>query len=278
MWNYSDKVLDLFYNPRNQGVIEDTQEPGFAVVRGEVGSIACGDALRLHLKIDVAQDRIVDARFQTFGCTSAIASSSALTEMVKGLTLDEALAITNQDIVAYLGGLPQQKMHCSVMGQEALEKAIYQYRGITPPHLGEHAEGEWVCTCFGVTREQIRRVIQQNRLTTAEAVTHYTKAGGGCGSCLRLVDEILAEATAPMTNVQKIQKIQSVLADLRPYLQADGGDVELFDVHGDRVSVVLKGACGSCASRVTTLKEVIEQRLRQEVWPALVVEAVSPVS
>lgn len=275
MWDYSEKVLELFYNPRNQGVIEDTQDPEFAVVRGEVGSIACGDALRLHLKIDKRNDRIVDAKFQTFGCTSAIASSSALTEMVKGLTLDEALAITNQDIANYLGGLPQQKMHCSVMGQEALEKAIYTYRGISLPEH-EEDEGTLVCTCFGVSEERIRKVIRENHLTRTEEVTSYIKAGGGCGSCLSAIDDILASMIAQrsMTNLQKINKIQSVLASLRPYLQEDGGDVELFDVEGDRVLVNLKGACGSCASSLVTLKEVIEERLRQEVLPSLVVEAV----
>jgi NifU-like protein len=275
MWNYSEKVLELFYHPRNQGVIADTAEPGYAVARGEVGSIACGDALRLHLKIEIAADKIVDAKFQTFGCTSAIASSSALTEMVKGLTLDEALAITNRDIANYLGGLPEQKMHCSVMGQEALEKAIYNYRGIALPEH-EEDEGSLVCTCFGVSGERIRKVIQENHLTTAEQVMSYVKAGGGCGSCLSVIDDILASCHFPagMTNLQKINKIQTTLESLRPYLQADGGDVELFDVENDRVLVILKGACGSCASSLNTLKGLIEERLRQEVLASLTVEAV----
>jgi NifU-like protein len=275
MWNYSAKVLELFYNPLNQGVIEEPVEPEYAVARGEVGSIACGDALRLHLKIHRAEDRIVDAKFQTFGCTSAIASSSALTEMVKGLTLDEALAITNRDIADYLGGLPQQKMHCSVMGQEALERAIYNYRGIALPHH-EEDESSLVCTCFGVSEARIRKVVKENHLTTAEQVMSYIKAGGGCGSCLGVIDDILASVNAPkpLTNVQKIAKIQASLESLRPYLQEDGGDVELVDVEGDRVLVQLKGACGSCASSLITLKEVIEERLRQEVLPSLIVEAV----
>ena len=275
MWNYSAKVLELFYNPINQGVIEEPVEPECAVARGEVGSIACGDALRLHLKIHRAEDRILDAKFQTFGCTSAIASSSALTEMVKGLTLDEALAITNRDIADYLGGLPQQKMHCSVMGQEALEKAIYNYRGIALPHH-EEDEGSLVCTCFGVSGERIRKVVQENQLTTAEQVMSYVKAGGGCGSCLSAIDDILDLVNTPktLTNLQKIERIQSILNDLRPYLQEDGGDVELVDVEGDRVLIKLKGACGSCSSSLITVKEVIEEQLRERVVPSLTVEAV----
>jgi NifU-like protein len=275
MWNYSAKVLELFYNPINQGVIEEPVEPECAVARGEVGSIACGDALRLHLKIHRAEDRILDAKFQTFGCTSAIASSSALTEMVKGLTLDEALAITNRDIAEYLGGLPQQKMHCSVMGQEALEKAIYNYRGMALLHH-EEDEGSLVCTCFGVSEERIRKVVRENQLTTAEQVMSYVKAGGGCGSCLSAIDDILAAVNAPkpITNLQKIERIQSILNDLRPYLQEDGGDVELVDVEGDRVLVQLKGACGSCSSSLITVKEVIEERLRRQVLSSLTVEAV----
>lgn len=274
MWNYSEKVLELFYHPLNQGEIKDEQESGIAVAKGEVGSIACGDALRLHLKIDIPQDRILDAKFQTFGCTSAIASSSALTEMVKGLTLDEALSITNQDIADYLGGLPQQKMHCSVMGQEALEKAIYNYRGITPEHHQED-EGVLLCTCFAVTTARIKRVIQENNLTTAAEVMSYVKAGGGCGSCLSEIDAILADVVAQkrMTNLQKINKIQQVLEGLRPYLQEDGGDVELFDVDGDRVLLSLKGNCGGCQSSLITL-EVLEAHLQKEILASLRVEAV----
>lgn len=294
MWDYTEKVLDLFYNPLNQGAIEDPNEPGIAVVFGEVGSIACGDALRLHLKIEEASETILDSRFQTFGCTSAIASSSALTEMVKGLTLDAALDITNKDIASFLGGLPEAKMHCSVMGQEALEAAIFKYRGIEVEHHDDD-DGNLVCQCFGVSENRIRRVVIENNLTTVEQVTHYVKAGGGCSSCLAEIEDIidavrsdtqattarvaaeisrLQAAAGGLTAVQKINRIQTVLNDVRPLLIADGGDVELFDVEGDRVKVILKGACGSCPSSAATLKEAIEVRLREQILPTLTVEAV----
>lgn len=295
MWDYTDKVLDLFYNPKNQGAIEDPNESGVAVVFGEVGSIACGDALRLHLKIEVDADKILDARFQTFGCTSAIASSSALTEIIKGITLDEALNISNRDIAEYLGGLPEEKMHCSVMGQEALEAAIYKYRGIEVEQH-EDDDGRLVCSCFGVSENRIRRVVIENNLTTVEQVTSYVKAGGGCSSCGAEIEDLIAAvqqekaatatrvaaeiATAQaqnrsLTSVQKINLIQAVLQDVRPILLADGGDVELYDVEGDVVKVTLKGACGSCESSTATLKNAIEVRLRERVLPNLVVEAVS---
>jgi NifU-like protein len=295
MWDYTEKVLDLFYNPKNQGAIEETDETGVAVVFGEVGSIACGDALRLHLKIQVNTDKILDSRFQTFGCTSAIASSSALTEIIKGLTLDEALNISNRDIADYLGGLPEEKMHCSVMGQEALEAAIFKYRGI---EIEDHEDddGKLICSCFGVSENRIRRVVIENNLTTVEQVTSYVKAGGGCSSCAAEIEDLItvvqqekdltairvaAEiATAqaqnrPLTTVQKINLIQAVLQDVRPVLLADGGDVELYDVDGDVVKVSLKGACGTCESSTATLKNAIEVRLRERVLPTLVVEAVS---
>ncbi|MBE9001143.1 MULTISPECIES: Fe-S cluster assembly protein NifU [unclassified Nostoc] len=299
MWDYTDKVLELFYDPKNQGEIEETGEVGVKVATGEIGSIACGDALRLHLKVEVESDKILDARFQTFGCTSAIASSSALTEMVKGLTLDEALKVSNKDIADYLGGLPEAKMHCSVMGQEALEAAIYNYRGIPLATHDDDDEGALVCSCFGISESKIRRVILENHLTDAEQVTNYVKAGGGCGSCLANIDDIIRsvqqEYASPalnnygvkvateivtskeraLTNVQKIALIQKVLdEEVRPVLIADGGDVELYDVEGDRVKVVLQGACGSCSSSTATLKIAIEARLQDRVSKSLVVEAV----
>jgi NifU-like protein len=310
MWDYSEKVLELFYNPINQGTIDDPAEPDVAVVFGEVGSIACGDALRLHLKIQQSTDSILDARFQTFGCTSAIASSSALTEIIKGHTLDEALHITNQDIADFLGGLPEAKMHCSVMGQEALEAAIYKYRGIEAEHHDDD-DGTLVCACYGITEKKIRRAIAENDLTTVEQVTNYVKAGGGCGSCLAGIEDLILDAQqsaetvkaaadlaieqeqstqdspihpsthppahspTPLTNLEKIMRIQQVIdEEVRPVLIADGGDVNLHDVQGDRVLVKLYGACGSCASSTETLKYAIEAKLQRLVLPTLIVEAI----
>src|SRR3990172_733887 len=142
MWEYTKRVKEFFLHPKNVGEIENPDAVG------EVGSMICGDALRLTLKIDKETGKIIDAKFQTFGCASAIASSSVLTELVKGKTVDEAMKVTNQDIAEYLGGLPKEKMHCSVMGREALEAAIADYRGIDLKQL-EKEEGLLVCQCFG---------------------------------------------------------------------------------------------------------------------------------
>ena len=182
MWEYTDKLKDHFFNPRNVGEIEDADGVG------EVGSLTCGDALKLTFKLD-ENGRIKDAKFKTFGCASAIATSSVLTEMIKGKTLDEAAKVTNRDIADYLGGLPEQKMHCSVMGREALEAAIENYR--TGGKKKHELEGAVVCTCFGVTDKEIERVIRENDLTTVDQVTNYCKAGGGCGGCHGEIEKII---------------------------------------------------------------------------------------
>lgn len=277
MWEYTDKVKDHFLNPKNVGSIEDADGVG------EVGSLACGDALKLYLKVD-EDERIVDAKFQTFGCASAIASSSALTEMVKGKTLDEALKLTNKDIASFLGGLPKEKIHCSVMGQEALEAAINNYRGIDVPC--PEPEGELVCECFGVTDAQIRDAIRENDLKTAEDVTYYTKAGGGCGKCIPDIERILAEvhgeeaaraesARPKLTNLQRMRLVQEVIEnEIRPQLQADDGDIELQDVDGTTVLVSLRGRCTNCPSSQVTLKQGVEATLREKVDPAIVVQEV----
>ncbi len=274
MWEYTDKVKDHFLNPRNVGVIADADGVG------EVGSLSCGDALTFYFKLD-DDGRIKDAKFQTFGCASAIASSSALTEMVTGLTLEEAKKITNEDIAEYLGGLPKEKMHCSVMGRDALEKAI-------TCHLGEpekEVEGEIVCECFGVTDLEIKRVVTENHLTTIEEVTDYVKAGGGCGNCHDSIQEIIdtilgterpVKKKAPaLTNLQKIKLIEeSIEREINPNLKKDAGRLELVDVDGNRVMVRFGGNCAACVKSPITLKHYVESRLRELVTPELEVEEV----
>jgi NifU-like protein len=272
MWDYTDKVNDHFKHPRNVGKIDNPDGTG------EVGSLACGDALKLMFKLD-DKGRIKEAKFQTFGCASAIASSSALTEMIIGKTLDEVEKITNKDIAAYLGGLPKQKVHCSVMGREALEAAIYNYR--TGKTWNKELEGEVVCHCFGVTDKEIERVTRENNVQTLEALTNACKAGGGCGNCHEAIGQIIERVRSEMratvkpklSNIQKIRMIEETIErEIRPSLKHDGGDIELIDVVGNRVIVATRGACASCQASNMTLKNFVEIKLRELVWPELVVE------
>jgi len=275
MWDYTEKVKQIFLHPKNAGEIIDPDAVG------EVGSILCGDALKLTLRIDKNTGKIIDAKFQTFGCASAIASSSVLTELIKGKTVDEALQINNQDIARYLGGLPKEKMHCSVMGREALEAAIANYRGEKKPVA---IVGKIICKCFEVTEEKIRKVALENRLTTVEDVTNFTKAGGGCGSCITDIEAILKDlrsssvaqvvpqAPKRMTNLKKIELIQEVLdQEIRPRLQADGGDIELKDIVGNRVIVSLRAMCVGCPMGNITIQS-IQDKLRELVSADILVE------
>lgn len=275
MWEYTEKVRELFLEPKNIGEIENPDGVG------DVGSIVCGDALRLTLKIDKETDKITDAKFQTFGCASAIASSSALTELIKGKTIDEALKISNQDIANFLGGLPKEKMHCSVMGREALEAAIANYRGI-PAAVEE--EGKVVCKCFHVTEEKIRKVAIENQLRMVDEITDFTKAGGGCGECRDDIEAILKEVWSlklpekpeqpkKLTNLRKIALIQEIIErEIRPGLQADGGDIEIIDIEGDKVIVALRGMCTGCVMAGVTVNG-IQEKLRELVSSEIIVEA-----
>ena len=214
MWDYSEKVKEHFFQPRNAGPLPD------ANAVGEVGSIACGDALRLMLKVDPETDTILDARFQTFGCGSAIASSSALTEIIKGMTLDDALKVTNQDIADYLDGLPPEKMHCSVMGSEALQAAVANYRGEALWRTTKKAR--WSVKCFAIDAVLIEEIVSANRLSTLEDVTNYTKAGGGCTSCHERIEEILDQ----IKRAHGVEKLEVVPAEApataaRPPLHRD---------------------------------------------------------
>ncbi|MBX9445360.1 Fe-S cluster assembly protein NifU [Dickeya chrysanthemi] len=255
MWNYSEKVKDHFFNPRNARVVAE------ANAVGDVGSLSCGDALRLMLRVDPDSETILDAGFQTFGCGSAIASSSALTELIIGRTLREAEQVTNQQIADYLDGLPPEKMHCSVMGQEALRVAIANYRGETLED--DHEEGALICKCFAVDEGQIRRAVVANGLTTLQEVIHYTKAGGGCSACHEKIELALAQilsehqttpaAAAIVVRDARWQQVAEAVAELRPHIQADGGDMSLVNVSERQVTVSLSGSCSGCMMTDMTL-------------------------
>ncbi|MGB5733524.1 MAG: Fe-S cluster assembly protein NifU [Thiohalocapsa sp.] len=278
MWDYSETVKEHFFSPRNAGAIEDANGIG------DVGSLSCGDALRLSLKVDPESEVILEAGFQTFGCGSAIASSSALTEIIKGMTLDDALKVSNQDIADYLDGLPPEKMHCSVMGREALQAAVANYRGEV--WTDDHEEGALVCKCFAVDAVLIENTIKANGLRTVEDITNYTKAGGGCSACHEGIEEILTSVLAEqgevfdptsvpaapvaqpagrkLSNLQRIRRIEASIEAIRPNLQRDHGDVELIDVDGKNVYLKMTGACSGCQMASITL-DGIQQRIVEDL-------------
>lgn len=280
MWDYSDKVMDHYRNPRNVGKIDN------ADAVGEAGSLACGDSLKIYLKI---KDGVVtDAKFQTFGCGSAVASSSILTEMIIGKTVEEVKKITNKDIADELGGLPPEKMHCSVMGYEALEDALQGYDNMTDlddlrnDEKACEKKEKVVCTCFNITENIIWDAIKQNGLKTVDEITNYTKAGGACGKCKGLIQDILdtyyhkekkeEEKQAVLSPAQKILKINSIIENqISPELRKDGGDITLIDIEGNNVLVKLRGKCSGCKNSHLTLKAFVETTLKETVSPDLVV-------
>lgn len=313
-WQYSEKTKQLFMDAvhgrpgTHLGEIESPD--GF----GEHGSIVCGDALRFTFRVrrhpdDPVRDVITEARYLTFGCTSAIAASEALCAIIEkgGYTPIQALKVTNQDIVDYLEGLPAQKVHCSVMGAEALEAAVFnwaQKRGVDLRKLGvdlkmeDEAEGRIVCKCFSLSEPYIRRKIRELNLRTIPEITAAIKAGGACGSCHHapgglqdLLDETWSgkpaeapgpadappapERDGPPSGYAWIKRIESVVdRTLRPMLQADGGDLEIVDIKDTRVYCRLKGACAGCPGAATTLKLMVEQTLKDQVDDRIRVVAV----
>lgn len=265
MWEYSAKVKEHFTNPRNVGSIEN------ADAIGEAGALSCGDKLKLYLKI--YNNVIVDAKFQTFGCGSAVAASSVLTEMLIGKTLDEARKITNKQIADELDGLPPEKMHCSVMGREALEDALKNYYQEDWEDLEDEVEvgSQIICHCFGVTEKQIIDAIQNNGAKTFDDISKITSAGLACGRCRENIKLILSkyvkqEEKQTLTPVQKIIKINNIMETvIAPELRKDLGDIELVNVENDNVYVKLKGHCSHCANAKMTLKNFVEVKLKELV-------------
>ena len=311
-WEYSEKTKQLFMAAvhgepgTHLGEIEDPD--GF----GEHGSIVCGDSMRFTFRVqrhptDPTKDVIVEAKYLTFGCTSAIAASEALCSMIEegGYTPIKALKIRNSDIVKFLEGLPDQKIHCSVMGAEALESAVFnwaQRRGVDLEKLGidihadEQDEGRIVCKCFSLSEPYIRRKIQELNLRTIPEITNAIKAGGGCMSCHHvpgglqdILDEIwgkdkdslkIVPSVGPpvepvesasggqpsLSPYQFSKKVEKAIDEyVRPLLVKDGGDLEIMDIKDTLVYCRLGGACAGCAGANQTLKMMVERTLKDMV-------------
>jgi len=307
-WNYSEKTKQLFMDAvqgKPGSHLGEVENPDGL---GEHGSIACGDALRFTFAVDKhpsdpLQDVITRARYLTFGCTSAIAASEALCILIEEgkVTPLQALEITNDDIVEFLEGLPDQKIHCSVMGAEALAAAVFnwaQHRGVDLDALGvdilpeETEEGRLVCKCFGLTEPYLLRKIKELGLKSIADLTAATKAGGACMTCHHqpgglqdLLNQVWgvgggeptpafdpnAPAAEPAPAVelspfQFMKQVEQVLDGyVRPMLQADGGDLEVIDIKDRTVYVRLAGACSTCMGANQTLKLLVERSLKEQV-------------
>jgi len=305
LWDqYSDKVTTLMNNPQNQGEIteEEAAANGNKLIVADFGAESCGDAVRLYWEINPDTDVIVEAKFKSFGCGTAIASSDMMVELCKGKTVAEAVKITNIDVEASLRdtpdtpAVPPQKMHCSVMAYDVIKKAAGLYMGVDAESFEEEII---VCECARVSLGTLQEVIKLNDLKTIEEITDYTKAGGFCKSCIRpgghedreyyLVD-ILADVRREMdeekmkaaadageggdfktmTMVQRIKAIDAVIDEsVRQFLIMDGGNMEVIDVKDadPYIDIYIRylGACNSCASSTTGTLYAIESTLKEKL-------------
>ena len=187
-WVYTDKVKEHFMNPKNILMDEDSyQEDG----KGVTGNIKCGDEMIVAIKVDRKKGIITDCKWKTFGCASAIASTSVLSEMVKGMKLDYAYNLSAKDINRELGGLPEHKVHCSVLGDKALRMAINDYYVRHGMEDKVKKEEEWViCKCMNVTDQEIEHAVLEGARTFYE-LQEMTKVGTGCGECRDEVTQLL---------------------------------------------------------------------------------------
>ncbi len=305
LWDaYSNKVTTLMNNPQNQGEIteEEAEEHGNKLIVADFGAESCGDAVRLYWEIDPKTDTIVNSKFKSFGCGTAIASSDVMTDLCIGKTVQEAVKITNIDVELALRddpdtpAVPPQKMHCSVMAYDVIKKAAGLYMGVDSESFEEEII---VCECARVSLGTLQEVIRLNDLTTVEQITDYTKAGAFCKSCIkpggheakdyylvdiladvrRQMDEEKMAAAADagadgdfenMTLVQKIKAIDTVVDEnLRQFLIMDGGNMEVVDVKDgeEYIDIYIRylGACSGCASSTTGTLFAIENTLKEKL-------------
>jgi NifU-like protein len=305
MWDeYSNEVVRRMNSPQHQGEITDEQvaENNSKLIVADFGAESCGDAVRLYWSVDESTDTIIDSKFKSFGCGTAIASSDVMAELCIGKTVDEAVQITNIDVEQALRdepntpAVPPQKMHCSVMAYDVIKKAAAQYKGVD---MESFEKDIMVCECARISLDTIQEVIKINDLTTIQQITDYTKAGAFCKSCIKpgghedreyylenILETVRGEmavevaASAPkdfnsLTIVQKIRKIQDLFdSEISAALQSDGGDIELIDLEDHIVKVRLVGACSSCSSSTATLQGFVEARLQDKLSSDLIVEQV----
>ena len=305
IWDeYSNKVTDLMNNPQNMGEIteEEAKKMGAKLIVADFGAESCGDAVRLYWAVDPETDKILESKFKSFGCGTAIASSDTMAELCKGKTVDEAVKITNIDVEmamrddADTPAVPPQKMHCSVMAYDVIKKAAAQYKGVDMESFEEEVI---ICECARVTLSTLQEVIRLNDLTTVEQITDYTKAGAFCKSCIKpggheekdvyLVDlleeyekeKMASSATignesgtvadfSKMTIVQRIKAVDRVVDEnIRQMLVMDGGDMEILDIkeNGAHFDIYIRylGACSGCASADTGTLFAIENILKEKV-------------
>ncbi len=309
IWDeYSQKVTDLMNNPRNMGEItqEQADEMGAKLIVADFGAESCGDAVRLYWAVDPHTDIILESKFKSFGCGTAIASSDTMAELCRGKTVDEAVRITNIDVEKAMRdtpdvpAVPPQKMHCSVMAYDVIKKAAAQYKGVS---MESFEEEQIVCECARVSLSTLKEVIRLNDLTTIEQITDYTKAGAFCKSCIRpggheekdiylvdILDEYLKERALKIADddvqdfdklpiVQKLKAIEKVIDEnIRQMLIMDGGDIEILDIKENDactdIYIRYLGACQGCASANTGTLYAIESTLNQKLGSMIRVIAV----